>query len=57
MNAFLNSKIMSELHYLNDFEKICVLASILQQSIDFNYGQQQKYITDYIKYCHQQRGK
>lgn len=48
--AFLNSEPMKALEARNDFELRCVIGCILAHYKDFNDGQRQKVIADYLEY-------
>lgn len=50
LDAFLNSELMKNLNIQNDFERNCVLGYILAQKKDLNDGQQQKYLSEYLRY-------
>lgn len=50
LDAFLNSELMKNADIRGDFESICVLGYILNQKIDLNDGQRQKFLADYLRY-------
>lgn len=52
LNAFLNSKILNGLECENDFQKICILGFMFQNSKELNDGRRQKIIAEYLKYSH-----
>ena len=57
LNAFLNSAIMKPLGMEDVFGKLCVIGYILSYQKDFNDGQKQKILADYLEYTYKQYRK
>lgn len=50
LTAFLNSELIRPLSLNNSFANMCCLGYLLEHKKDFNSGQRQKILADYLKY-------
>lgn len=50
VTKFLNSELMSAIHFVNENQRRCAVGIILASSLDLNRGQQQEVIADYLRY-------